>query len=69
MGICTVCLTPPWGFRKCLNARPHRGAFAAFPNQNDKCIFNDGQMPGGIWGEVGGGGGGGWGLGMGTPEP
>ena len=21
----------------CMNTRPHRGAFAAFPKQNDKC--------------------------------
>ena len=26
---------PPWVF--CINARPLRGAFAAFPKQNDKC--------------------------------
>ena len=26
---------PSWGF--CINARPQRGAFAAFPKQNDKC--------------------------------
>ena len=26
---------PSWVF--CMNARPHRGTFAAFPKQNDKC--------------------------------
>ena len=34
-GICTLFESPPWGF--CMNTRPHRGAFAAFPKQNDKC--------------------------------
>ena len=29
---------PPWGF--CMNARPHSGAFAAIPKQNDKCTTN-----------------------------
>ena len=29
---------PPWGF--CMKALPHRGAFAAFPKQNDKCPTN-----------------------------
>ena len=30
--------SPPWGFG--INARPHHGAFVAFPKQNDKCPTN-----------------------------
>ena len=38
-----------------MNARPHRGAFAAFPKQNDKCPTN--AWRGGGGGGVRGGGG------------
>ena len=35
LGICTLFLSPTVGFF--MNIWPDRGAFAAFPKQNDKC--------------------------------